>query len=140
VVELFEFLHQVVAWSGWIELGKIVLGLIMIAGALVSLVVALRFGSWHERLVEMEAVACKGRDDAMFEMTAARQRLRSFKTRFEEKPVDGEDFQDTLKLLQQAGSVVSLVMAKERSILSWGLAGAKLANTAIKYWKSRGKS
>jgi len=137
---LFDFLHQVVAWSGWIEVGKIVLGLIMLAGALAGLVVALRFGSWHDRLVELEAVACKRRDDAMFEMTAARQRLRTFKSRFEEKPADGQDYQDALKLLQQAGSVVSLVMAKERSMLSWGLAGAKLANSAIKYWKSRGKS
>ena len=123
----------------WIELGKLVLGAIMVAFALVGILVAVRFDRWHAALVQLETVACRARDDAMFEMTAARQRLRSFKSRFDEKE-DRQDLQEVSRLLQNAGSVISMIMAREKSFLQWGFAGVKLANTAMKYWKNRGKS
>lgn len=115
----------------WLIVGKLVLASIMLFFSFCGFYILFRFQEIYNQLATAEMQAMRARDDAMFHFTAVRSRLADLKER--SKAPDA----DTQAIVKGATTAIMLVLRKERSMLSWGLLGLKVARSAWAHFKQK---
>ena len=119
---------------------KCVLALIMLAVGFICLYVFKQSRNWISTLTILETEADIARDNVMMQATMTRGQLAQIHERLTVKKEERHDVEVIGNMIKQAMPVVSMLLAKETSLVKWGFAGANLLKTAYDYFSKRGKN
>ena len=117
-------------------LGKWVFILFALLAVFGTLLVIFRAKHWKAQLASLEQQAWQARDDVMFNAMASRAELSHIKQRLVLRANQPDHKELTSQVVKYAGAAVMLLMKKETSMVQWAFAGAKLANSAFRMFKS----
>ncbi|MBY0551126.1 MAG: hypothetical protein K2W95_27855 [Candidatus Obscuribacterales bacterium] len=121
--------HRLWLAKGLVSLMFIVLGL-------VSLVVLSNAQRWREELMIAESQMDIMRDEVLVAGMMARAQMADARERLRRDP-EKEQSEIVASLMKQAMPLITLVMKKERSYMTWGLAGFKLMRSVIRYLSNK---
>lgn len=119
----------------WIARGKMAFVEMCAFIILLSLAVVFKFHDLMGVLTLLEKLADLARDEAMIQLQAQQHRLAEFNAKFIQKEQD--EHPGLRDLLQKAGPIAMLFLGRERSVIKWGLAGAKFVKQAYDVWKAK---
>ncbi len=129
----FDSIHYLLAQPFWVDVAKIVLGTFMLIASIAAFYVSLKFPQWCEQLVVLEKLAGHVRDDAMFEMTAARARLAKVKKSLEYRPPNPQTIDVKAILAENVVPILALVLKRERTLAQFGALAGKIGITAVSH-------
>ena len=127
----FDSIHYLLRQPFWVDIAKIVLGTFMLVASVAAFYVAIKFPQWCEQLVILEKLADQVRDDTMFELTAARSRLAEVKRSLQYRKANPQKINVQAILVENAVPILTLVLAKERTIAQLGALAGKIGMSAI---------
>ncbi len=137
--QIWHNIRELLEQGLWISLAKVTLGLIMLGLSLVSFYVVLMAGKWHAQLVNLEQTANFYRDELMFQFIVARSRLDEMKGYISRRR-QANSVSLNPQVLKSIGSILLLVVRKEKSIVQWGMLIVKLGGSLLNFLKSSGKA
>lgn len=120
----------------WMILAKIILVIVMMAAGIVAFVVFFQIRSWQRSLALMEIELDQTRDMAMLHATICRAQLAAVTERIKNRHEERESDPVAI-LLSHAGPVISLLVNRNGSLLSWGMTAYKLGNALFSYFRRK---
>lgn len=135
-----DSIHYLLQQTFWVDVAKIVLGTFMLVASVASFFVAIKFPKWCEQLAVLEKLADQARDDTMFEMTAARSRLAEVKRSLQYRPRNPQKINVQAILVENAVPILTMVLAKERTMAQLGSLAAKIGMSAVTQFFRKSKS
>lgn len=136
---ILHSIHELLDQSLWMSLAKMVLGLIMLGLSFLSLYVVFMAGKWHAQLVTLEQTANFCRDELMFQFVIARSRLDEMNGQLSRRR-ESPSLCLNPQVLKGVGSILLLVVCKEKSLWQWGMLVTKLAGSLLNSFKSTGSA
>jgi hypothetical protein len=121
----------------WIDRAKLVLSAFMLTLSVLFLWVLFNKQRLLDELALQEMLADDARDDAMFELTAARSRLSQIERRLVTSTQPAPPARVNKLLVQYASSAVMMVIQKEKSFIQWGFWAAKVGRSMYQYFQNR---
>ncbi len=115
---------------------KCIAALLFVVLGLLSLVVLSNARQWREELAIAEKQMEILRDEVLVAGMVARAQMAEASERMRRDP-EKEQSEIMAGLMKQAMPLITMVMKKERSALTWGLAGFKLIRSLVSYFASK---
>lgn len=117
-------------------IGKIIVFLLFFALGVVALFIVNNARQWREELAIAEKQMDVLRDEVLVAGMVARAQMAEARERLRKDP-EKEQSEIMAGLMKQALPLVSMVLKKEKSAITWGLAGFKLVRGLISYFSAR---
>lgn len=117
-------------------LAKVLVSVMFVVLGLVALVALSNAQRWREELMIAEAQMDIMRDEVLVAGMMARAQMSEARERMRRNP-EKEHSEVMASLMKQAMPLITMVMKKERSAMTWGLAGFKLMRSVIRYFSTK---
>jgi hypothetical protein len=115
---------------------KIIVTLMFSALGIAALIVQSNASQWREELSIAEKQMDVLRDEVLVAGMVARAQMADARERMKKDP-EKEHSEIVAALMKQAVPLISMVVKKERSAITWGLAGLKLVRHLVRFFASK---
>lgn len=115
---------------------KVLVSIMFLVLGVVALVVLSNAQRWRRELAVAEAQMDILRDEVLVAGMMARAQMAEARERMRKSP-EKDQSEIVASLMKQAMPLINLVVKKEKSAVTWGLAGFKLMRTVISYFASK---